>query len=169
VPILRLLFVTLEAVFTFLFRAVNIKTDFGYGMVHICQWARNTLEYDGLCSHNPLNETPSGDHGITAEELEAQAAESLQKRTDYFRDWREKTKNANPAEYYAKANQQESICREKPWRSEESDKRSKAKVVEKKKYCATFEHTFSAKNKLTKHLTGPKHAAKAALYQQSSS
>lgn len=43
----------------------------GHGMVHICQWARDTLEYDGLCSHNPLSELPAGDHSLSAEELEA--------------------------------------------------------------------------------------------------
>lgn len=42
-PTLRVLFVPLEAPFTFVSWALLSKTDHGYDMGHICSWARHTL------------------------------------------------------------------------------------------------------------------------------
>jgi hypothetical protein len=54
----RLMFVALEATFTYIFWAMRtISKD--YGMAHICLWDRNTLEDDGLCSHSPCTSTIS--------------------------------------------------------------------------------------------------------------
>ena len=51
VPVLRALFVALEAIFAFVFWAIKAKREYGHGLAHICPWDRGTLEYDGLCSH----------------------------------------------------------------------------------------------------------------------
>jgi hypothetical protein len=93
VPITRLVFVALEAVFTFVFWALKCKTTFGFGFVDICPWDRDTLEYDSLCSHNPLSKSPSGDFSLSAEQLGAQAAEFAEKRRRDKRDRRAEHKN----------------------------------------------------------------------------
>ena len=71
VPILWVLFTALETTFTFIFRALFSKKDFGYGIVDICLWARDSLEYNSLYSYSPLMELPTGDHILSVEELEA--------------------------------------------------------------------------------------------------
>jgi hypothetical protein len=70
-----MLFILLEATFTFLFWAIRCKTEFGFGMTFMCAWAYTTLGYDELCSHNPLLEVPTGNLSLSTEELEALAAE----------------------------------------------------------------------------------------------
>jgi hypothetical protein len=80
VPIARLLFVPLEAVITFVFWAAKSKTADMFGFADMCPWDRDTLEYDGLCSHNPLSESPLGDFTLSAEQLETMAAEYSEKR-----------------------------------------------------------------------------------------
>jgi hypothetical protein len=42
-------------------------------------WDRATLEYDDLCSHNPLMELVAGDFDLAAEQLEAKAKASAAK------------------------------------------------------------------------------------------
>lgn len=108
VPILRLLFVPrqLEATFTWFFWAVNCKTEYGYDMTDICQWAWDKLGYDGCGSHNPLSESPAGDIGLSAEELEAQALEWSRLRLDYIKEWkRKKVAGPNGSEYKAQVNE----------------------------------------------------------------
>jgi hypothetical protein len=71
-PMFRLLFLILEAAFSYMFWAMKAVTK-DYGMVHICLWDRNTLEYDGLRSHYYLQGV-SGDFKLSAKEIEALAA-----------------------------------------------------------------------------------------------
>lgn len=49
---------SLRWIFTVVFWAQLSTKNYGYGMAHICPWARDTLEYDGLCSHSALTELP---------------------------------------------------------------------------------------------------------------
>lgn len=79
VLIYRLLFFALEATLAFAFWATKAKKG-DYGMVHLCSWGRDTLEYDGLCSHVALNEGIPGDFDMSPEELEANAAKKEKKR-----------------------------------------------------------------------------------------
>ena len=79
VSVNRLLFLALEATFAYVFWAMKTHTG-TYGVSHICLWDRDTLEYDGLCSHSALNEGIRGDFNLIAEQLEAQAIEKEQKR-----------------------------------------------------------------------------------------
>jgi hypothetical protein len=61
VPTTRVFFVALDAAFCFLFWAIIGQTEWGYGMTSVCPWDHLSLEWDGLCTHNPLGETPMGD------------------------------------------------------------------------------------------------------------
>jgi hypothetical protein len=79
-PMLRLLFLALEAAFSYMLWAMRTVTTKDYGMAHICLWDRDTLEYDGLCSHCCLNEGIPGDFELSAEELEVLAVEKNEKR-----------------------------------------------------------------------------------------
>jgi hypothetical protein len=82
VPRLRALFILLEAMFTFVFWTIRIKTDYGLGMHGLRQWSVESLGYDGLCSHNTLRETVVGDIDLSAEELEELEQEIKRKQTD---------------------------------------------------------------------------------------
>jgi hypothetical protein len=165
------LFLALEATFTYVFWALISKTDYGYGLAHVCQWDRDSLEYDGLCSHNPLTESPAGDYALSAEQLEAHAAEVKQRRLEINKEWRENTKAANPETYNSRISKNSQAYRDRhPGISTAAGKRCKNKAVtEKRHYCAICDHAFTYPTYLRQHLAGPKHAAKAALYQQSSS
>lgn len=79
-PMIRLLFLILEATFAYLFWVMRTPRGGDFGMAHICPWNREDFEYDGLCSHCSLNEVIYGDFDLSAEELEAQAAELKKRR-----------------------------------------------------------------------------------------
>ena len=124
---------------------MNGNTDYGYGMLDFCRWDRQTLSYDGLCTNNPLMENPAGDVSLSAEELEANALEWVERRSELSRkcarDWRVKN----------------------PGRQKEGDKRRRAKILKERKYsCDVCDMAFPDKTKLANHLTGPHHARKAA-------
>ena len=167
-PVLRVLFVALEAVFTFVFWALSAKTDYGYGMVHICPWARDTLKYDGLCSHSALTKRPASNLSLSPAELEAQALESAQQLSKNVRRCREKAKSKDPAEYKAKAiEHRKKFVDNHADATKEIEKRSIAKAVEEKRhYCDICDHAFYKGAALKKHLAGPMHAAKAARLEK---
>lgn len=171
VPLNRLLFLLLEATFTFYFWAMVGKTEYGYSMAAFCPWARDTLEYDGLCSHNPLCESTFSDYSLSAEELSAMAVQMEERRARYMIDYRENAKNKDPEAYYAAAREQRSKwVKKNPEKAAAADRRTIAKAVkEKKHYCAICDHAFTKGAKLKTHLAGPKHAAKAALVLQATS
>ncbi|RDW73886.1 hypothetical protein BP5796_07328 [Coleophoma crateriformis] len=166
VPIVRMFIVALEAAFTYIFWAVRCKNDNGKSYVHlyICPWDHATLEYDGLCSHNPLSEVPPGDHELSAEQLEAQAAELKQNRADYISEWREKTKKNKPDEYYAKANKNRKLyIQRNPEAAKAATKRAKRKAVKQKShYCFVCRHPFNTSAALTRHVAGVRHANRVA-------
>ena len=166
--VLRVFFVALEAMVTFVFWTLRFKTKYGYGMTDIRPWARQTLPYNGLCTHNPLKELPAGDHDLSAEEFEAQALEMVQQQCELKRKSYERTKRDNPAKFKARQ-----IKNRRTYLDKHPDARMKAEkpsiseaVKEQRHYCVVCKHAFTKKEKLTKYLTGPKHAAKAALLEK---
>lgn len=80
VPVFRLLMFALEATLSYMFWAMRTPSGADYGMSHVCVWDRQTMEYDGLCSHCALNEGIRGNFEMTADELEAYAVEMEEKR-----------------------------------------------------------------------------------------
>lgn len=166
--VLRVFSVALEAMFTFVFWTPRFKTKYGYGMTDICPWARRTLPYDGLCTHNPLTELPASDHDLSAEEFEAPALEMVQQQCELKRKSYERTKRDNPAEFKARQIKHRRTYLDKhPDAQMKADKPSISKAVkEQRHYRVVCKHAFTKKEKLTKYLTGPKHAAKAALLEK---
>ena len=171
-PITRVLFLAIEALFTFTFWAVKSNTEHGLGMVNISLWNWTTLPYDGLCSHSSLMELPQGDHGLSPEEPKAQALKRQVERqprlNNNVKRCREKAKKADPEGYAAKGRETARKRRDAhPDATKETIKRSIAKAVkEGRHYCPVCDHTFTKKAKLTTHLAGPKHAAKVALQKE---
>jgi hypothetical protein len=73
-PLIRALFVLLEATLCFVLWAVKSKLGgepFAFGIRSLCSWAINGLSYTGLCSHNPLSEQLGIDFALSPEDLEA--------------------------------------------------------------------------------------------------
>ncbi|KAK9237170.1 hypothetical protein V1525DRAFT_388798 [Lipomyces kononenkoae] len=142
VAVTRLVFVTFEATFSLMFLAVKWKTDYASGLA---PWNRESLEYDGLCSHIAFQERPNGDHNLSSEQLEAQAAEMLEKkRTRHIRRNKKFIKN-NPeavkaiwARYHLKA------------------------IEEKRFYCKICDKAFDRSGHYNRHLRSQRHATKAA-------
>jgi hypothetical protein len=61
IPVVRVLVYGIEATFAFVFCIMNCTTDFGFGGSKLCPWSRDSLEYDGLCSHTTMAVPHAGD------------------------------------------------------------------------------------------------------------
>jgi hypothetical protein len=144
-------------------------------MGHMRRWPVESLEYDGLCSHNPLSEKVSGDHDLTTEELEAQAIELQQRQKDLKHKSYVKIKSAHPAAFNARANK----ASKTHYKANSSKIIAKALKKQAKKkaatlkdntwFCAICQHAFTRESSLTIHLTGKKHARKVAKAAANSS
>jgi hypothetical protein len=77
----RALFLVLEAVFAFSFWAMVSDTS-SYNMPVLCTWDKASLEYDGLCTHSPLNEGIRGSTaGKTDDEILADEEERMRRHS----------------------------------------------------------------------------------------
>lgn len=165
VPVNRLLFVALEAAFTYMFWATRSRV-IDYGMGHICLWDRHTLEYDGLCSHCCLNEAILGDFDLTAEQLEDQAIEKEQKRlemkAEQATNYHYKQMVDNYDEYIGKAGRRVAKSRaNNPGRNATYQANCIKKATSEKYFhCVLCNLSFGTKQKLEKHQKTPKHLRK---------
>ena len=82
IPITRLLLLAIEGTFALKFWAMRTVTTKDWYMGHICHRGRETLEYDGLCSHTCFHEFME-DFNLTAEELQNQAAKWRLKKHEW--------------------------------------------------------------------------------------
>lgn len=103
-PRTRLLFLALEATFTYNFWAMRAyKKD--YGMGHMCLWPRLDLEYDGLCTRCCLYEGIRRNFDLSDEQLEEVAAlrtENLRKRQAFNTNkWRKEFRERDPEGFRA--------------------------------------------------------------------
>jgi hypothetical protein len=124
----------------FCFLAFSAKTKFKYGFPDICLWDRDTLEYKGLCSHNPLYETPLGNFNLTPEQLETMAAERAEKEAADARRYRHDAYHRDPEHF------------------REAERRLAAKDVESKKYyCEVCDHASQTSKDLRAHNLNTRH------------
>lgn len=156
VPVFRVVFIALEAIFSFLFWAMYAKTEFGYGLADMCLWGRTALEYDGLCSHNALREVPAGDFDLTPEELEAKAQAKAQVRAQQMKENHEN-------------NQERDARNKKQWVDENRDsvhahsKKAKLKAKGEQRFsCAVCKKDFYNSTQLNDHNGTKLHADKVA-------
>ena len=169
VPALRVLFTALEAVFTFSFWTMIGTTEYGYGMGSICRWARRSLPYGGLCSHNPLIELPAGsDTLMTAEELEAKALDYVRRHRERDKKNRElKLRQDREGHRAHETKKRKKYLDRHPGAADEAQKRSITKAVKEKRHtCDVCQHSFTKKNILRRHLRGRKHANKVAALEE---
>lgn len=169
-PIRRLLFLMLETAFAYMFWAMSLKNaDFGMG--HICRWDRRTLEYDGLCSHSALNEGTHGDFDMTAEQLEAKAADQKEKfgilKVVNATNHHYKQMATNYDEYIGKAIGRKMKSRAlHPEKDGIAEKARKKRIRDEKRYyCDRCDHAFTRAKLLETHLNSPRHKKNMAALQ----
>ena len=87
VPRSRVLFIAMEATFTFLFWAVKSRKP-DHFMLPCCPWPLASFSYGGLCSHSPLQDSVQGRFDLSAEQLEAIAADNKEKNAAKLSQYR---------------------------------------------------------------------------------
>jgi hypothetical protein len=170
-PVLRVLFIALEATFSFVFWAMQSTKDNAFGMGKMCKWSRDTLEYDGLCSHSASREAVAGDFDLSTEELEAKAAEILKRFKEYQHNHYIETKAKDPVNFLARKREiQADFYAKNPGRNAKNLKSSKDNAVkEKRHYCAVCDFAFRTGQSLKDHLKRKIHLDKVALVKKSAS
>ena len=161
VPRDRLLVVALEAFFTAYFWALRSRNAGAEVVDFLCPWDTNLLEYDGLCSHFPLQELPFGDHSLSTQQLEEYSKTA---RSESVKRHRAAKKAEDPQAYFKKANDnRKKFTKSNPASVKASTKRAHARARAMKKfYCATCDAAFPNNNKLRVHCAGPRHLRRAA-------
>lgn len=167
-PVLRGLFLALEATFTYVFWAYKNKEK-AYGRsFSLCPWQPRDLEYGGLCGHNALKEGIVGDITASEEELEALAMQhrelSLDKKAlDYHA-----TKAKDPVAFNAKG-----AVNAKKWRDThpgkhlDGVKRSQQKNLANGTFqCGPCNMSFPTLSKLPRHMIAPKLSTKHAAVME---
>lgn len=166
VPIYRLLFVAMEATFSYVFWAVRTVTAADWGMGHICSWDRTTLAYDGLVRHCAPNEAIRGDFHLSEEEREALAAEKEKKaallKSQNNSSWHYRQMAENYDEYISAAHERKTKSRaNNPGLDNKRQAGRLAKAhVEKKYHCVRCNLRFGTRHSLTDHENSPKHKRK---------
>ena len=85
-PTLRLLFLAIEAMFSFHFWAMQSPTK-DYGMGTFCPWPKDAFSYRGLCSHSAMWEGVEADFDLTPEQREEMAAAVKEKTRLYMAEY----------------------------------------------------------------------------------
>lgn len=162
-PRFRLLFVVMEAAFSFLFWAMKSE-DKDYGMSTCCPWPRDSFSYRGLCSHNALLERISGNFDLSGEQLEAIAAEIKEKNRVYQANYHQLERALNPEGLEERQRKAEVRYREnsndkvqaKQQRYQANSKASK------KYYCTTCEISCSKPYEFARHNASSRHLRNVA-------
>lgn len=161
VPRCRLMYVAFEA--TWSYSLWGMRKCYGdYSMSHICPWNINTLEYGGLCGHCALSDAIMGNFDLTAEELEALAAEKPERQRQKKQDTHYRNMAENYDEYLDQMAKNSAKYREDyPGRPQELQRNLRAKNVEEKSfYCKPCDHAFITRDRLEYHLKTKKHKNK---------
>ncbi|KAJ4382713.1 carbamoyl-phosphate synthase (glutamine-hydrolyzing) cpa2 [Didymella sp. IMI 355093] len=161
VPVYRLLFLALEAIFSYMFWAmVAYKAD--YGMSHLCLWDWRSLPWDGLGSHSPLREGPLGDFDdnpqqLTEEELEVRAAEYKKRFAEMHNrnnsNWHFKKMATDYDAYIGAAGERVARSRaNNPGRdAAHQERRAKEAIENKTFHCTRCNISFGTKQRLDLH------------------
>lgn len=167
VPVYRLLFIAFECSFSFLFWTMH--SPYGHrDMTHLCPWDINTLEYDGMCSHNPLMESPLGDLDdnpmkLTEEQLEERAIAYDRRFKDQHNrnnsNWHYKKMETDYDAYIGAAG--ERVARSRA-NNPSGDAKHQARrideaIMNKTFYCARCDIPFGTKQRLSNHLKSKPH------------
>ena len=158
-PVLRLLYLLLEATFSYIFWAMRTPNGNDYGMAHICPWDRFSLEYTGLCSHCSLNEGVFGEFNMSAEELEALAVMKKQRKIETSSSYHYKQMETNYDAYLddmtARVRKHRTL-KHKEHREWENANRKKH-FANKTYHCALCNTACHSQSDLTEHEGTDKH------------
>lgn len=160
IPMVRLLFVTMEAVFAFLFWAMwPAKND--YMMSECCPWPLDSFGYGGLCTHSPLKDNIEGDFDRTAEELEQMAVD----RKDWAHQRYLNRKEADPDRYAEIiANSKANMKLNSPHLLKAQDKRAYDKGKKQGQWiCGPCKDRWSKKSQYDVHCESKAHLLKVGL------
>jgi hypothetical protein len=167
VPVYRLLFIAFECSFSFLFWTMH-SLHGHRDMTHLCPWGITTLEYDGMCSHNPLMEGPQGDFDdnpmqLTEEQLEERAIAYDRRFKDMHNrnntNWHYKKMETDYDAYIGAAGERVARSRaNNPSRDAKHQARRVEEAIENKTfYCARCDIPFGTKQRLTNHYKSQQH------------
>ncbi|OAL35812.1 hypothetical protein AYO20_04962 [Fonsecaea nubica] len=162
VPVLRLLFVCLEGALTFALRALSKRANYTAALADLCPWDRNSLEYEGLCSHNPLVDPVKGQFDLTPGEREEHAQELKDRKYILNLEGRERRKAEDPEAYRLEANRHRAnFVKNNPESAKNSTQRHKVKAREEKRfYCNVCHVAFTNSTNLRNHLATKRHENK---------
>ena len=166
VPVNRLVFLALEAVFAYIFW--TMRDDNGkYDMAHICPWKLDVFEYDGLCSHCSLAEPVHGDFDLTDEEWKARAIENKERRNAAKSDYHYQQMAENYDEYIGKAGERVANSRaNNPGRDAKHQADRVAKALANNTYhCGLCNKPFGTKQSMDDHMKTAKHLRKSSEAQ----
>lgn len=156
IPKMRTVLVALEAVFTGLFWAI-IPSEKKFGLWHMCPWDQDSLEWLGLCSHNPLCEAIQ-DRSHQLDLTPAQLEEEDRIRKEFNRQYQinyARRLRANPTE---KHKQRQAINNRKQQPNTKANQ--EAAVRNKTFYCQVCDVACRDNASLVKHNETRRHQRK---------
>ena len=167
VPMFRLLFLAMEATFSFLFWAMRSQ-DKDYGMSSFCPWPRDSLSYSGLCTHDPLCEIVLGNFDLSREQLEAMAAATKEKRriwnVNYASEHRARLRAQSPEQLKERERKSSEVYRQRhPGRKKAMVQAGRMKRKASKAFhCTICNVDCESSNHLARHNLGKYHLTKVA-------
>ncbi|CAN9337257.1 unnamed protein product [Alternaria alternata] len=164
IPPVRLLFIAMEATFSFLFWTMK-SADKDYGMASCCPWfGKGLFTYGGLCSHNALLEMVCGNFDITPEEREAITAKVKEKNRIYQANYHKLGKLNAPGKVKARNRKAHLRFREcSRHKIQENQRRYIATQIDSKKfYCDVCERACGKQCTLDRHNKSKRHLANVA-------
>jgi len=164
IPPVRLLFIAMEATFSFLFWTMK-SADKDYGMASCCPWfGKGLFTHGGLCSHNALLEMVCGNFNITPAEREAIAAKVKEKNRIYQADYYKLERLNDPGKLKARNRKAHVRFREfSRHKIQENQRRYVATQIDSKKfYCDVCERACGKQCTLDRHNKSKRHLANVA-------
>lgn len=161
IPKTRLLFLALEATFSFLFWAMKSR-DKDYNMGSCCPWPRSSFTYGGLCSHNALWEKPAGDFELTEEQLEEMAAEAKEKKRKADKAYHDKQRRDGVERVRQRQREADRrFSKTEKGRAKRTRRRERNKAA-KHFYCKPCDYTGHDATRLRRHNASERHRKKVA-------
>lgn len=161
-PRARLLFVALEATFSFVFWAMHTVNN-DYGMSHLLPWLRTSLPFDGICTHCALGEPVCGDFKLSAAELEENARELKRRRVELQSGissaFHVRQMATNHTAYLERCRKKtKTWAQNNPDKLRDAHRKSLKKAkTNKKYYCATCDYAAAKLSGLNKHNKTQRH------------
>jgi hypothetical protein len=162
VPRFGILFLAIEAAFSFLFWAMQSRIA-DHSMISCCPWPLSSFTYAGLCSHSPLLEGRRN-VDLSVEQLAAMAAQVKEKKRIHNAHQHQSLKTRDPQRHKARAAKKAAnFRRNSPDKRRAILQRHEKKVKASKKfYCSTCEVACANQWELNRHDGSERHLLKVS-------